>query len=464
VSDTSVSAIQEAVAAGYVRALVTYHSQHDPLTGLANRALFLDRLAAAVARPTGRIGLCCVDLDGFKPINDTLGHEVGDGLLVAVARRLAYPFAGLAVTVGRMGGDTFALLVEDPGGADVMVALAREALTRIEQPFTIRGHRLGITASIGVVERPEAGTRTPEVVKDAESALHWARAAGPGRWAVYDPARQADDNTRMSLIASMRSALEAGQFSVVYQPIVGLPGGELRGVEALLRWNHPTLGILSPETFITLAEESGVITPIGRWVIDTACRQAAQWQLIRPGTAPFISVNLSPLQAQDPGFVGDVARTLADTELPPEMLQLELTESALVEADSRPLETLQKLSAMGVRIAADDFGSGYSNLAYLRRLPVDALKLSASFIQEMWRDGPADEPIISALAGLAHTLGLNLTVEGVETGEQASRLAALGCDTAQGWYFAPAVPGDQLTALLRDNLTPRFPSRRRAGR
>ena len=463
VSDTSVSAIQEAVAAGYVRALVTYHSRHDPLTGLANRALFLDRLAAAVARPTVRIGLCYVDLDGFKPINDTLGHDVGDGLLVAVARRLTYPFAGLAVTVARMGGDTFALLVEDPGGTDVMVALAREALTRIEQPFTICGHRVGITASIGVVERPAAGTRTREVVKDAESALHWARAAGPGRWAVHDPARQADDNTRMTLTASIRSALEAGQFSVVYQPIVGLPGGELRGVEALLRWHHPTLGMLSPETFITLAEESGVIAPIGRWVIDTACRQAAQWQLIRPGTAPFISVNLSPLQAQDPGFVGDVARTLAETELPPERLQLELTESALVEADSRPLETLQKLSAMGVRIAADDFGSGYSNLAYLRRLPVDALKLSASFIQEMWRDGPADEPIISALAGLAHTLGLNLTVEGVETSEQASRLAALGCDTAQGWYFAPAVSGNQLTALLRDNRTPRFPSRRHAG-
>ena len=464
VSDTSVSAIQEAVAAGYVRALVSYHSRHDPLTGLANRALFLDRLGAAAARPTGRIGLCYIDLDGFKPINDTLGHDVGDGLLVAVARRLAYPFAGLAVTVARMSGDTFALLVGHPGGADVMTALAREALTRIEQPLTIYGHRLGITASIGVVERPAAGTRTAEVIKDAESALHWARSAGPGRWAVYDPARQADDNTRMTLIASMRSALEEGQFSVVYQPIVGLPCGELRGVEALLRWNHPTLGMLPPETFISLAEESGVITPIGRWVIDTACRQAAQWQLIRPGTAPFISVNLSPLQAQDPGFVGDVARTLADTELPPELLQLELTESALVEADSRPLETLQKLSAMGVRIAADDFGSGYSNLAYLRRLPVNALKLSASFIQEVWRDGPADEPIISALAGLAHTLGLNLTVEGVETSEQASRLAALGCDTAQGWYFAPAVPGHRLTALLRDNLTPRFPSRGRAGR
>ena len=338
-----------------------------------------------------------------------------------------------------------------------MVALAREVLNRIEQPFSLSGHRLGITASIGIVERPAAGTRASEVVKDAERALQWARAEGPGHWAVYDPARQADDNTRMTLTASMRSALEAGQFSVVYQPIVSLPGGELRGLEALLRWNHPALGVLSPEAFIALAEESGVITPLGRWVMDAACRQAAEWQRIRPGADPFISVNLSPQQAQDPGFVGDVARILADTGLPPELLQLELTESALVEADSRPLETLQKLSAMGVRVAADDFGSGYSNLAYLRRLPVDALKLSACFIREVWPDGPADEPIISALAGLAHTLGLNLTVEGVETSEQASRLAALGCDTAQGWYFASAVPGDQITAVLRDDHRPCFP-------
>ena len=221
------------------------------------------RRGAVRPRPAGRIGVCYVDLDGFKPINDTLGHAVGDGLLVAVARRLAVlaRSRGLAATVARIGGESSRCWSTDSGGTDVMVALAREVLTRIEQPFTVRGHRLGITASIGIVERPAAGTRTPEVVKDAESALHWARAAGPGRWAVYDPARQADDNTRMTLTASMRSALEAGQFSVVYQPIVGLPGGELRGVEALLRWHHPTLGMLSPETFITLAEESGVITP-----------------------------------------------------------------------------------------------------------------------------------------------------------------------------------------------------------
>ena len=452
-----VGAVQEAVAAGYVQALVTYHSRHDPLTGLANRTLFLDRLAVALAGPAGRIGVCSLDLDGFKPINDTLGHDVGDELLVAVARRLERRVAGLGATVARTGGDEFVLLVAESGGIDAMVALAGEVLAVIEQPFDVGGHRLCVTASIGVVERPTAGTRACDVVTEADRALQWARAEGHGHWASYDPARQAGDNARNTLTASMRSALDAGQFSVVYQPIVDLPSGELRGLEALLRWNHPALGVLSPEAFIALAEESGVITPLGRWVVDAACWQAAEWQRIRPDAAPFISVNLSPRQAQDAGLVGDVARILAETGLPPELLQLELTESALVEADSRPLETLQKLSAMGVRITADDFGSGYSNLAYLRRLPVAALKLSASFIREAWPDGPTDEPIISALAGLAHTLGLNLTVEGVETSEQASRLAALGCDTAQGWYFALAVPGDQITAVLREEQHPRFP-------
>jgi diguanylate cyclase (GGDEF)-like protein len=467
---TRVSALLEALAGGYVRALVSYQRRHDPLTGLANRALFLDTLAAALSGPSGpsgsngaagRIGVCSLDLDGFKPINDTFGPAVGDGLLVAVARRLAVlaagPAAGSSATLARTGGDEFTLLVTDAGGTDALVALAREILTRIEQPFTVGGHRLCITACVGIAERPAAGISAADVVRDAGRALRWARADGPGRWAVYDPARQAGDAVRLALTASMRSALDAGQFSVLYQPIVQLPSGQLRGLEALLRWHHPTLGMLSPEAFIALAEESGVITPIGQWVMRTACRQAAEWHRLHPGTAPVISVNLSPQQAQDPGFVGEVARVIAETGLPPHLLQLELTESALVEADSRPLETLQKLSAMGVRIAADDFGSGYSNLAYLRRLPVDALKLSAPFIREVWPDGPADEPIIAALAALAHTLGLEVTVEGVETSEQARQLAVLGCDTAQGWYFAPAVPGDQVTAVLRGAAQPRFP-------
>jgi diguanylate cyclase (GGDEF)-like protein len=477
------AAVLEAITAGYVRALrdrtladaqrsadearrraeakfraqLKHQAQYDPLTGVANRACFLDRLAAAVTGQTGRIGLCYLDLDGFTSVNDTLGHDIGDELLVAVARRLQDRIEPVRGLVARMGGDEFSLLVEDTGGLDTMVALASDVLSRIEQPFRIGPHRLGLTASIGVVERPVAGAQAADLVKDADSALYWAKAEGPGRWAVYDPARQATDSARMALTTAMRSGLEAGEFTVVYQPIVGLPDGDLRGAEALLRWHHPTLGQLSPESFIEAAEASGVITPLGRWVMETACAQAAQWHRTRPGQAPFISVNLSAQQATDPGFVSDVARIIARTGLPPELLQLELTESALVGADSRPLETLQQLAAMGVRIAADDFGSGYSNLAYLRRLPVGSLKLSASFIKELWPDGPADEPVISALAGLAHALGLNVTVEGVETREQAEQLAALGCDTAQGWYYAAALPGDGITAVLRDPARPAFP-------
>ena len=478
-----VAAVQEAVAAGYVRALrdrtraetqrsadevrrgaearfqaeLRHQAQHDPLTGVANRALFLDQLAAVVAPASGRIGICYLDLDGFTSVNDAFGHDVGDELLVAVARRLqgrVGPGRGL---VARVGGDEFVLLVEPSGGIDAMVALASDVVTSIERPFRIGQHRIGLTASVGIVERLAAGAQAADLVKDADSALYRAKVEGPGRWAVYDAAQQATDSARMALTTSMRSALEAGEFTVVYQPIVALPGGELRGVEALLRWDHPTLGVLAPEAFIEPAESSGAITPLGRWVMETACAQAAQWCRIRPDDAPFISVNLSAQQATDPGFVGDVARIMAGTGLPPGLLQLELTESALVGADSRPLETLQKLSAMGVRIAADDFGSGYSNLAYLRRLPVGSLKLSASFIKELWPDGPTDEPVIAALAGLAHRLGLDVTVEGVETSEQARQLFALGCDQAQGWYYAAALPGDGITAVLRDPARPAFP-------
>jgi len=487
-----VTAVQEAVAAGYVRALrdrtraetqrradelrrgaearfqaeLRHQARHDPLTGVANRTLFLDRLAAALAPaappgpaagPGRRIGICYLDLDGFTSVNDAFGHDVGDELLIAVARRLQEridPGHGL---VARVGGDEFILLVEPSGGLDAMVALAGDVLTVIERPFRIDRHRIGLTASVGIVERPVPGARVADLVKDADSALYRAKAEGPGRWAVYDPAVQATDSARMALTTSMRSALEAGEFTVVYQPIVTLPGGGLRGVEALLRWDHPTLGTLAPESFIEPAESSGAINPLGRWVMETACEQAAEWYRVRPDEAPFISVNMSAQQATDPGFVTEVARIMAGTGLPSRLLQLELTESVLVGADSRPLEALQKLSAMGVRIAADDFGSGYSNLAYLRRLPVGSLKLSASFIKELWPDGPADEPVISALAGLAHRLGLDVTVEGVETSEQARQLFALGCDSAQGWYYAAAVPGRDITAVLRDSAPLNFP-------
>ena len=439
-----------------------YQALHDPLTGLPNRTLFFERLMAALSNPDGRVGLCYLDLDDFKVINDTLGHDVGDQLLIGIAERLDRLVGAAKGLIARMGGDEFVLLIEHSKGVAELTGLAESVLANFRPPFEIGEHLINVTTSIGLVERAAADTTAADIVKDADGALYWAKSEGPGRWALYDPSRKAEDATRLTLTASIRTALERGEFTLAYQPIVELPGATLEGAEALLRWNHPTLGTLPPDTFIALAEASGVITSLGRWVIESACRQAAVWQRVRPESAPFVSVNLSVRQAAATDLVDDVARILEQTGLTPHLLQLELTEGALVEAGGRPLGALQKLSAMGVRIAVDDFGTGYSNLAYLRRLPVDTLKLPASFVKEIppghegGSQGPEDEPIISALVSLAHTLGLTVTVEGVENREQAGRLAGLGCDTAQGWYFARAVSGDDVTALLRTTSRPSF--------
>lgn len=469
-------AVQDAVAAGYVTALrdrtlaeqesirraditaleqrLRYQALHDPLTGLPNRRLFFDRLAAALLEPDNRIGICYVDLDGFKSINDTLGHAAGDELLAAVARRLERRSGRRGGFVARMGGDEFVLLVERSAGIGELVTLAGDLLTRIEEPFQLSEHRVRISASIGIVERPTAGTSAADIIKDADNALYWAKAEGPGRWAVFDPAKEVADSARLTLAASMHTALDRGEFTIAYQPIVDLPHRVLRGAEALVRWNHPALGTLPPQSFIAIAEATGVITPLGRWVTQAACRQAQAWGQIRPESALYVSVNVSAVQAANPGLADEVATILKQAGLPPHRLQLEITESAIAAADGRPVESLQELSAMGVRIAVDDFGTGYSNLASLRRLPVDALKLSASFIREVWPEGLAKEPIITSLTSLAHTLGLTITVEGVENAEQAECLADLGCDSAQGWYFGRPLPGEHISILLRGTGRP----------
>jgi diguanylate cyclase (GGDEF)-like protein/PAS domain S-box-containing protein len=358
-----------------------YQAMHDPLTQLPNRALFFERLAGAFAEADQRIGLCYLDLDGFQAVNDTLGHHVGDELLVAVARRLEGRFAPRGHLVARMGGDEFAVLVPRSAGADELTALAAEVVEILGAPYDLSGQRVAATASVGVVERPVPGTTPTELVKDADATLCWAKTDGRSRWAFYDPERIAHQMTRQVLATTMRPALERGEFLLEYQPLVDLDGGRLRGVEALVRWRHPDFGRLAPDRFIQIAEETGAIVPLGRWVLETACRQARTWLDRYPHAQLFVSVNLAARQFWDSDVVADVAEILGSTRLPARLLQLELTESAVMGPAGRPVEALHALSAMGVRIAIDDFGTGYSNLAYLSRLPVHVLKLDGSFVE-----------------------------------------------------------------------------------
>ncbi|MFY4723248.1 putative bifunctional diguanylate cyclase/phosphodiesterase [Streptomyces sp. LaBMicrA B280] len=452
-----------------LQARLRHLQMHDPVTRLPNRTLFFERLSAALEAEsyeqsgTGRIGLCYLDLDGFKAVNDTLGHRVGDRLLAAVAERLTrvadeagYARAATPL-VARLGGDEFALLVEDSTGTEQLADLAESALETLQEPFDLAGQRLSLTASIGVVERHAAGTTATGLMQAADTTLYWAKADGKGRWTLFDPERNAHRMTRQALSSTLRPAIERGEFALEYQPLVGMEDGRLSGVEALVRWHHPQFGTLTPNRFIGLAEEDGSIVQLGRWALVTACRQARRWQLAHPGEPPiFVSVNVAVRQVWDSDLVADVAQTLADTGLAPHLLQLELTESAVMGSAGRPLQALQALSDMGVRIAIDDFGTGYSNLAYLSRLPVSALKLDGSFVRGFQYEeaskgvapNPADEVIVEAMIQLAHRLGLTVTAECVETSAQATRLRRIGCDTGQGWLYSRPVPPDRISELL----------------
>ncbi|MFF9429068.1 putative bifunctional diguanylate cyclase/phosphodiesterase [Streptomyces sp. NPDC014746] len=472
-----------------LQARLRHLQMHDPVTRLPNRALFFERLscalegaaqdAAAGAGPagpsperpesyesyesyghgrTGRIGLCYLDLDGFKAVNDTLGHRVGDRLLAAAATRLTECADSDGYTrngghlVARLGGDEFAILVEDSTGTDQLADLARAVLDAFQRPFDLGGQRVTVSASIGVVERAGHGTTATALMQAADTTLYWAKADGKARWTLFDPERNAHRMTRQSLSSTLRPAVERGEFALEYQPLVNLADGAVRGVEALVRWNHPQFGSLAPNRFIGIAEEDGSIVELGRWVLNTACRQARQWQKDHPRERPiFVSVNVAVRQVWDSDLVADVAGILAETGLAPHLLQLELTESAVMGSNGRPLQALQALSDMGVRIAIDDFGTGYSNLAYLSRLPVSVLKLDGSFVrgfQDEEHANPADELIVEALVHLAHRLGLTVTAECVETAGQASRLRRIGCDTGQGWLYSRAVAPDRIAELI----------------
>jgi diguanylate cyclase (GGDEF)-like protein/PAS domain S-box-containing protein len=430
-----------------------HQALHDPLTQLPNRTLLYERLAEVFEDPDSgrRVGLCYLDVDGFNVVNDTLGHDLGDHLLVAVARRLHTAVADPQTLVARVGGDEFVVLVQGSKDTDAVVGVAEQALAAVRAPVRLGAHEVTVSASVGVVERPVQGTSAGELMKAADTTLSWAKAGGKNRLALFDADRHALEVTRYQLSATMPGGLERGEFFVEYQPLVRLRDAAVIGVEALVRWQHPQFGPLGPDQFIDLAEETGLIVPLGRWVLTEACRQGVAWRLAHPDRELISSVNLAVRQVRDPGIVDQVRAILAETGLEPGALQLELTESAVMGPTGEPLETLYALADLGVRIAIDDFGTGYSNLAYLRRLPVHSLKLAGSFVAGLRspnRPDRVDQEIVATLIKLAHTLNLTVTAEGVETAQQAARLRAMWCDTAQGWYYAQPGPPASMDELL----------------
>ncbi|HEX8630989.1 MAG TPA: GGDEF domain-containing phosphodiesterase, partial [Catenuloplanes sp.] len=347
--------------------------------------------------------------------------------------------------VARLGGDEFVVLLEDTTCTDDVLKIANAALAAINEPTVVDGHELTVSGSIGMVERAIEGTSPSDVMRAADVTLHWAKEAGRGRWALFDAARAEREVARYALSADMPGALDRGEFHLEYQPLVSLHSGVLVGVEALVRWQHPTLGLLYPDRFIGLAEETGLIVRLGGWVMAEACREARRWLNHSP-SAPFVSVNLAVRQARDARLVDEVVELLARTGLPADRLQLEITESAVMSTADDSVAALRSLANLGVRIAIDDFGTGYSNLAYLRTLPVCELKVAGEFVEGLRRSpddpaGRADEQILATLVALAHSLRLTVTAEGVETAAQADRLRSIGCDTAQGWHFGrPGTP------------------------
>ncbi|MGI8451507.1 MAG: putative bifunctional diguanylate cyclase/phosphodiesterase [Streptosporangiaceae bacterium] len=440
-----------------------YRAFHDSLTGLPNRVLFQERVVRALARSRrtdGIVGVLFIDLDDFKVTNDTMGHSVGDELLVAAGRRLSALTTGRG-TAARLGGDEFGLLIEDAPDGAAVENLAEAIVLAFQEPFTLVIGSAIVTATVGVATSEDA-TSTSDLVRSADLALYAANSAGNRQWRRYQPVLSAGMMRRHDLQAALDSAVTESAFTLVYQPIAELNTGAVAGFEALLRWPHAEWGMVQPDQFIALAEETGHIVPLGAWVLQQATTDLARWQQHAPDHPPvYVSVNVAARQLRDPGFVGGVRRRLTESGLPPSSLVLELTESGLLRPDQRLQADLEELKSMGVRLAIDDFGTGYSSLSYLRELPIDVLKIDKSFV-----DGIAVSTQRLALAEviirIAKTLGLTVIAEGIESEVQRDMLVSMGCRYGQGYLLATPMPADDAEALLRvgHGLVPQLPGSR----
>jgi diguanylate cyclase (GGDEF)-like protein/PAS domain S-box-containing protein len=446
----------------------TYEAQlrhqafHDALTELPNRALLLDRLEHALTRAARRhdtLAVLLIDLDRFKVINDSLGHAAGDQLLVQVARRLRQCVRA-EDTLARLGGDEFILLREELADSGDAVRVAERLAAALSAPFTIAGQEVFVTASIGIAHNTPNHTAADDLLRDADSAMYRAKTGGKARYELFDPSMSAASHARLALETDLRRAIGPGacrEFVLHYQPIVKLASGQVAAVEALVRWQHPTRGLVSPAAFIPLAEETGLILPLGRWVLQRACQQARAWRLAAPGPQPCtVNVNLSARQFLEGDVAADVAAALAATGLPPACLTLEITESVLMAEVEVTQTKLGALTALGIRLAIDDFGTGYSSLAYLKRFPVETLKVDQTFVAGLGTNAE-DTAIVAAVVTLARTLGLAVVAEGVTTAAQADQLRTLGCMFGQGAKFAMPRSADELIAWLAtpDQVVPR---------
>ncbi len=423
---------------------------HDPLTNLPNRTLLLDRVAHALAR-TGRTGrsaaVLFLDLDNFKVINDSLGHQAGDALLIEVAQRLSSSVRE-DDTVARLGGDEFTILLEDVASEAEAIEAAERVAQALQAPILLDSHELRVTASIGIVVSNSAEHKSSEgFLRAADVAMYCAKVQGKSGYAVFEPSMEQQAVDRLEIEIALRQAMERGEFRLHYQPIVRLEDGRITEVEALIRWVRPGHGVVSPVSFIPIAEETGLIVPIGQWVLKEACHQAVAWHARSSEDPLVISVNLSARQLQQPNFVTVVRQVLRETGLNPRTLKLEITESALMEDAEAAAATMRTLKELGIRFAIDDFGTGYSSLSYLKRFPLDTLKIDRSFVDGLGEDSQ-DTAIVQGIVALARALKLSVTAEGIEAVEQHAQLRQLGCDHGQGYLFAKPVTAERIAALL----------------
>jgi diguanylate cyclase (GGDEF)-like protein/PAS domain S-box-containing protein len=430
---------------------------YDPLTGLPNRTLFRDRLEhelSVAQRNQTQVALLFIDLDRFKYVNDSLGHDAGDQLLVEAARRIKHAVRD-SDTLARLGGDEFTLVLAGVEDAARVGTVADKVIQALQQPFQLGSSEAFIGASIGIALYPQDGADFVTLNKNADTAMYLAKQSGRGRYKFFTPELDEANARRMALETRLRSALERGELSLNYQPKIDLENGSLLGFEALLRWRHPTLGAVPPNEFIPLAEETGLIIPIGSWVLRTACRQLREWH--EAGHRRLhMAVNLSARQLQHGSLVAEVGALLQEFDLPPEALELELTETLLMADADRSYQDVQALRSLGVGISIDDFGTGYSSLSYLKKFPLQTLKIDRSFVRDIATD-PDDAAIVRAIVSLADRLRLQVVAEGVETRQQVDFLRGEGCTQAQGYYFAPPLTAAEALAYLQDRRRPPSP-------